>query len=253
MIKHSFLIYTHHRRFGNLAQTLMCLLANDAGVLKESEVVVVSQRGRPDQIRLAGLEFRTVDLGDAVFNKPAMVNRSVREAAGDRIVMLDGDRVLPAGYFGRVLGGLRPGDVVTTRPLFRLARPHSTPELLDGSVEKTPDHRDPGLEPGKKNLFSGNTVMFRTDFLAVGGMDESYVNYGCADLDMSTACVRAGLRAVYREDEEWHLWHPFDLPKERFVAVNALSAVRYCQKWGRPVPEFFRRALADRPDLCMMT
>jgi GT2 family glycosyltransferase len=245
----SFLIYTHARRLYNLTQTFHFLQAHEGDLLNRCEMILVCQ----DRMQFASdLPIRVVTLNDAVFNKPRMVNRSVREATKSRIVMLDGDRILPPHYFTRTLARLERGEIVTTRPLYRLARTYSNFEIEEGRVERIRDWRDPDLVPGKKNAFSGNTTMWRDDFLAMGGMDETYVNYGCADLDASTAAARNGLKITYTDDEELHLWHPFDMPQERFQAINAHSAVKYCLKWGRPVPDFFLGLLRDRPHHCLM-
>lgn len=249
MPKYSFILYTHSKRLTNLKQAIYFLRRNDPVALAEGEVLVVCQ----DTMRADPNEpIRVVCLQEKAFNKPKMVNRSVREAKGDVVVMLDGDRILPPGYFGRVLPELGRGEVVTTRPLYRLTRPHTNIEIETDRVERVHDWREPGLEPGKKNAFSGNTVMWRQDFLDMGGMDESYVNYGAADLDASTTCLSRGMRITYRNDDELHLWHTFDVPQGKFKAINAHSVVKYCQKWGRPVPEFFRNILREQTHHCPM-
>ena len=59
----------------------------------------------------------------------------------------------------------------------------------------------------KKNLFSGNTIFYKQDYLDCGGMDESFVGYGFADNDMNLNVISKGYKAVWLNDLEIHLNH----------------------------------------------
>lgn len=255
-MKYSFLIYTHAKRFSNLYATLDCLCKRERSLFIDegSELLIISQNRLQSVINPVTPNIRVVELNLPVFNKAKMVNTSVNMAKGEIVVMLDGDRILPKGYFSDNLRSIKHGEIITTLNLYRLKQNYTSAQLLDASTvfDKVPDFRHVENIPGKKNAFSGNTIMYKNDFLSVGGMDETYENYGCTDLDMSVTCLKAGMNIIYKEDEELHLWHSFDMPKNKFLIINCKSVLKYCTKWNQPVPPFFLEILKDKNNMIMM-
>jgi hypothetical protein len=238
MTEISFLIFCDSSRVDNLHQVLRFLARREKSLIGRAEFVVICQ----DQIDPAPLPLpvRIVNLRLPEFNKPVMVNAAVREASADVIVILDGDRILPEGYFADALGRHRPGLIQCPERLYKLDKSYSDAEIESGLVVKNEDFRTVEAVPGRKNAFSGMAIMGRGDFLAVGGMDESMVNYGCSDTDFTMTCLRYGLEIVYSEDDELHLWHRVNMSYEKFFLINLKSVCRFCRKWDKPVPAMFR-------------
>ncbi len=210
-----------------------------------SQVLVVVQ----DSMHLSfrNPNIRVLNLNMPYFSKAKMVNRSVEAADRRLLIMLDGDRILPSNYFTNQLRSHHPGQIITTRRLYKLARLYDIASIERGDVIKHEDFRDPANTPGKKNLFSGNVIMTKDDFLRAGGMDEAYTNYGCADLDFSMQVEKVGLTPVYTEDEELHLWHKVDMTQRAFELVNCKSVLQFCRKWGQPLPLFFENMIKNIP------
>lgn len=254
MIKYSFLIYTHARRSNNLYITLDYLFKQTRSLFTDysAELIVVSQDRLQSLFNSKNNHIRVVELNTETFNKAKMVNRSVQEAQGEIIIMLDGDRLLPPTYFIDNLKTIQRGEIITTLPLYRLNKTYTLFELQNNQLEKTPDYRHKENIPGRKNAFSGNTIMYKSDFWLAGGMDETYQNYGCTDLDFTKTCLTAGLNIIYRNDEELHLQHSFDMPKSKFLIINCKSVLKYCNKWNEPIPPFFLNILKDKQNMVMM-
>lgn len=236
MPKYSFNIYCHLPRVEELRQTLRFLVARDPVVL-ESEVIVVAHGF--DRFEFPGLTVRVLPVAGTEFNKPVMVNAGVAASAGEVVVLLDGDRILPPGYFARTLPLVAADEFVTPRRLYRLRRRYTDAEIAAAAVERDEDFRLPEVVPGRKNAFSGHVAFHRSAFEAAGGMDESFANYGCSDTDFTIRVQRAGMRITYTEDEELHLWHPKGMTYTEFYLTNMRSAFRLACKWGLPVQDDF--------------
>jgi predicted glycosyltransferase involved in capsule biosynthesis len=223
---------------------------------KSTELIVVSQDRLQSVFNNSkNINIRVVELHLPIFNKAKMVNKSVKEAYGEIIIMLDGDRLFPDDYFTNVFATIKKGEIVTTLPLYKLSKNYTATELATipfEKLEKITDFRCEENIPGKKNAFSGNTIMYKSDFWLAGGMDESYQNYGCTDLDFTKTCINAGLKIIYRTEVELHLMHSFDMPKSKFLIINCKSVLKYCRKWTEPIPPFFLNILKDKQNMVMM-
>jgi predicted glycosyltransferase involved in capsule biosynthesis len=219
-----------------LTQSVNALLVREKNIINESEFLVFSQDKVVVHIA-PGNNIELINLNMPVFNKSKIVNESVRRASSNKIIMLDGDRILPVGYFTEQLNKINRREIVTTRYMVKHTTVCDTSDLESSPYRE--DHRDQSLTPGKKNLFSGNTTMYKDDFWELRGMDESFENYGCADLDFATRAVQSGMTCVFTDHTEHHLWHPLDMSQEAFEYYNVRSVLKYCRKWNKPVPKFF--------------
>lgn len=251
----SFVFYYHSTRTDNLGQTLRLLARREPDILPHSELVLVCQdRGdTPDHSFPA---VKHINLGREAYNKPLMNNLGVREASGDVIVLLDSDRVLPHGYFTRQVCSVQPRQCISTTELWKLKRPATDAEIDALSVPREPDYRTKTNEMHTKNMFSGNTVMRKADYLAAGGMDESFEGYGYNDTDFTQTMTKHGAVFVWTADLELHLHHPPGLQGRAMIESNVRNGIRYCNKWRlKPGPILARRAkdigidLADHVNL----
>lgn len=102
--------------------------------------------------------------------------------------------------------------------------------------------------------------MHRKDYLAVGGMDESFVSYGFADNDMVENCLSKGLKFIFRDELEIHLYHESfvmidgeRVPRSRFRAYTLLNGLKFCRKWKKPLTgpllELLKVVREDQSDL----
>lgn len=244
----SFVIIYCPERLSNLIQMLRLLARRNSGLLDE-QVVLVSDTSHPP-IDHPFRNCRYVDLHLDTYWKPRMTNEGVKQATNDVIALLDCDRVLPVNYFADHLASISRGTILTTKYLFNLNRPCSDEEIE--STSTTPDHRSLDNTCRRKNLFAGNTLMFREDYWSMGGYDERYVGYGYADTDMTRTAMTSGYNIEYTEESEYHLhhdnyyrWRGVVVDKQVHWAIAAINALNYCLKWRLPFDDGVR-ALLDQ-------
>jgi len=178
-------------------------------------------------------------------------NRGAALAAGDTLLFLDGDSVLPPDHVAAHLGARRPGlamlgDVVrlpeaTSRALVPsdlattdLRRLAPIPELRRMSRR----HRKSVFQNfvrhrSKPRLAGGNFAVWRDDYSRVNGSDERFLGWGQEDDDLGLRLRGAGVRlsSIIDRTFTYHVWHPSDpsaTPRWR-DGVN----VRYFLRQGR--------------------
>lgn len=239
----SFVIYTHSFRLNNLKQTLRFLERREPQ-LAGSEIVLVFQDGcknPPDSARFA---IRTHSMKMDTYVKPKMCNVGVSLASHPIVAILDSDRILPHGYFLRNAKQLQAKEIVTTKSLRQCLAPATDEQIAEGKYEYVVEDRTLTNEVSHKNLFSGNTLLFKDDYLAMGGMDENFVGYGSADTDMTHTAMDYGCAAKYLDDIEIHLYHPRELIFQGNIladpyhgVIGLTNLLRYVKKRNIFCPE----------------
>ena len=247
-MKASFIIGFHTKRMDNLAQTLRFLRKNHSDVIKKCELIMVCQdmcykswpvvaKGEWAKDSLHNLELPCMQL-------PYVTNFGVNKATSDKIIILESDRILPAGYFESVIDQLEEGIQITTKNMLKLAKETSDEEIVSGIFESKEEHRSDTNEIGLRNMWSGNTAFMKSDFDKSGRMDEAYTGYGWADSDMTYTMENIGVKSIYRDELEYHLWHPSATygdgdQKQMFID----NGMRICKKWGKSQPDWFRNEI----------
>lgn len=227
----SFVFYFHSARSDNLRQTLRLLFERERAI---GEVLLVCN----DETQESFPRCRVLNMGMGEYCKPVMCNFGVRQARGEIVALLDSDRILPPAYFTKNYRNLAQGEFMSCRRMFNLVRPHTDEELESGSLEFEEETRAEGYELWRKNLFSGNTMFFRNDYLEAGGMDESFVGFGFADTDMTRNVISKGFAAKWVEANEMHLYHPKNVfevgvesGRERRMEMAMKNVCRFLRKW----------------------
>lgn len=230
------MIYFHSSRLDQLSQTVRFLERREPDLLA-GELVLVCQ-DTCARINTRFESYQHHDLRMSTYHKSYMCNFGVKIATHNCVAILDSDRILPHGYFTRNMNGLGSRQVVSTIPLYKLRQSYSDEQLEAGSLDIEPDFRSPTNEAWRKNLFCGNTLMRRDDYLSIGGMDENFVGYGFADHDMTRTVMSANFDIRYLQETELHLYHPQEivwlgghLDQSVFRIVSAINAIRYYTKW----------------------
>lgn len=238
----SFIICYHPHRYDNLAQTLRFLQKREPDI-DSYEFVFVSQTTNNPLPKISQ-RLVYIDMNLSGYNRQIMLNAGVFAASDSQVVLLDSDRILPHGYFQHVLSDLSPGQVASTRQLFKLRKAYDDSEIERNAVEVIPDHRHPSTVLRRKNLFAGNVAIWKSDYIKLGGMDTAYSGYGYADTDMTRRVERSDLEIVYREDPELHLYHEPSVVLGRHLFKDddvklmcAINGIRFCLKWGCIEPD----------------
>ncbi len=242
----SYLFYLSDRRQSVFAQQLRFLAKRED--LSDSEAVVI-WHGSLGQADLSSFKSNTIDcFKSEKYNKNIMVNRAVGLAKGEVLVIIDADRIMPEGYFKKTIKELTPGTATAPDKMIKLLSPVSDAQINNRQFTFRRDDRTRELTPFRKHLFSGNTVLFKEDYLATGGMDESYWGYGFNDLDFSKVWERKGFKIDWSPEEEIHLYHDRldQADEDEFHTQNTLNAYKFFKKWNEPLPDKFRYDLANR-------
>ena len=164
------------------------------------------------------------------FRAAQVRNRGARIAAGDYLLFLDGDCILPPGHLAAYADRRRPG-VAQLGYCARLPEATSA-VLVPGSLGGidlaaiVPDAERRLLRrrfrkawwhtllrhPSKPRLASGNFGVWRDDFARVNGFDERFVGWGQEDDDLGLRLRAAGVRLESILDRTFslHVWHPTD-------------------------------------------
>jgi hypothetical protein len=173
---------------------------------------------------------------------PFVTNFGVEKANSDKLIILESDRILKLGYFAHVINQLEEGIQITNKRMSRPKEALSDQTLCRNIFDHDEEYRDEKAEPGKRNMWSGNTAVMKSDYERVGGMDEFYKGYGWADCDMTLTMEAAGVQSVFLEEfGEIHLWHEAmtygEGDQKRMYVENGLH---FCKKWNCSLPVWFR-------------
>lgn len=231
----SFVIYFHSKRINNLNQTLKFL--HERENLTKSEIILICQDHTTEKI----MGIKPINLQLNSYHKTRMCNLGVRLAKNEVVALLDSDRILPTGYFEKIYSKIKFRDFFSTWKLYKLQKDYTDEEIRLGNIDKEKDFKCIKNTACRKNLFAGNTVFCKQNYLESGGMDESYEGYGFADTDMTRNIMVRKYNIIWQEDEELHLHHSkgANLEKQFYEFLpeisTAANALRYYKKWKLPI------------------
>jgi glycosyltransferase involved in cell wall biosynthesis len=217
------------------------VVADDGSTPDTAEVVAAFAARAPFPVRHAWQE----DLG---FRAAASRNRAFAAAAGDYLVMVDGDLVLHPAFLRDHQDAARPGRFVQGSRVL-LSRAATARALAEGRVRFGP------LSPGVRNRLnalrspllsrlashggtdvfrvrSANLACWRRDVLAVNGFDEDFVGWGREDSEFVARLQHAGLSRHHLKFAAigCHLWHPEAsrqaLPQNQRILEETLATRR---------------------------
>lgn len=254
----SFVIGFHTARLDNLLQTLRFLLKYHSEIVTKSEFLAVCQNTMAEapeaycrQLNdLVGnfVQHRLFDLKLPCMQVPTVTNFGMNQATADRVVLLDSDRILPPGYFCKVIEQLGPKRSITASRLRKLLGPVTDEQIISGELEFREEHRSKAHAMGMRNMWAGNTAIWRADFFEAGQMNPAYVGYGWYDNDMGQRMNRIGVKDIYLDYTELHLHHePLTYGEGDHDAMFIANGVYYCKTWRLPYPNWLREKMKQCP------
>lgn len=205
------------------------ILVADDGSSEETSDLIASWSGN------VGTKLKHVWQKDVGYRKARIVNETVRRAAGDHLIFVDGDSVphsqwtsdhMRASDGRRVLCGRRvklgpriskalnreqvlEGELESlTGPVFKSAMEGDTKRFMLGL--RLPPRLARCFHPRPRKLMGVNFSLPKEAYAAVNGYDEDWTVYGHEDRDLELRLLRSGVpfypllnRAVV-----YHLYHP---------------------------------------------
>ncbi len=228
----SFIFYLHSSRIQNLLQVIRFLEKRESN-LYGSEILLIIQ----DELNLnipSNFTINKIELNSSTYNKPKMCNLGVKNSKYDIIALLDSDRILPNNYFFDTCKSIQKGSFITTKYIKCLSKNYEDFDIEKELFKHSIEEKSTKNENRKKNMFSGNTVFYKEDYLTSGGMDENYIGYGFADTDMTKNVENYNL--IYKKLCEIHLYHEkyiiYNNEKEKlFNIFTIINALYYFKKW----------------------
>ena len=171
----------------------------------------------------------------APFNKAKAINKAVKNARGDVLIIVDADIICSPQSLFRAVKMLKntpwviPYTTVldltrkSTRVLLQTEANWPLPVKLDATPRKT----------GKILPVGGINVLMRECFQSAGGFDERFQGWGGED-DAFAAAMNTFCGHFARIDQGiYHLWHPRSNPSNHAnYKSNLKLAARYCKAQG---------------------
>jgi GT2 family glycosyltransferase len=249
----SIVVVTHD----NLVFTRLCLqsvLANTEG--EGFELIVVdngSNDGTPVYLtRLAERDARVrVLLNGANMGFAPACNQGLALAAGDHLVLLNNDTMVPPGWLGGLRGHLADTRVGFVGPVTnRIGNEaeidcdyRSWGEFLEFARRRAREHAGEWLKIGTPAMFC--LAMRRQTFLRLGPLDESYEIGMLEDDDYAERAKRAGYELRCADDVLVHHFGEASfgqlVPSGEYARILEANRHRYAEKWGHPWRPYGRR------------
>ena len=243
--------------YNELVFTRLCLetlLANTE--YPSYDVIVVdnaSDDGTPDYVTEVAARFPHVSLlvNDRNLGFAPAVNRALRAAGGDVLVLLNNDTVIPPGWLTRLVDHLRDRAVglvgATTNRMVTAAEiecDYTTyGEFLDFAAERAAEHRFRVFEIDMAAMFC--LALRRDVFERLGPLDESFEVGLLEDDDYSHRARLAGYRVRCAEDVFVHHFGEGSFGRlfedGEYSRLLETNRRRFEHKWKREWQPYARR------------
>lgn len=240
----SFIVRLHSKRLDNLHQTLRFLEMWHKKVISQSQLILVCHDS-VDRVSNAFERYDHINLNLTYMKNSKQTNIGVQTALAEKIVLLDGDRISPPGYYEKTLSQIERGKQISIKTIKNIERNAEDEEIESENYPYFEEERSLTHQAGQRCIWSGNTVFMKSDFYQAGMMDESYEGYGFEDQDMGLNMEKSGVVSILVPEHEIHLWHErktYGDGDHKKMFIN--NGLRFCKKWNLPLPNFLREEIA---------
>lgn len=231
----SFIIRYHTRRLDNLIQTLRFLNLWHKSVIEQSEVILLCQ-DRCGKIKTEFKETHNFNMNLPEMMMSHQLNFGINKSQSEKIVLLDSDRILPQNYFANALQQLQNKTMISCKRMIRITKMVSDEDIINNDFPYYEELRTDNISL-TRNVFSGNVIFNKKDFLEFGGADENYIGYGWEDHDLTESMKSIGVHSIFRDEIEIHLHHElFSYGSYDQKKLFIKNGIRYCKKWKKHYP-----------------
>lgn len=213
---------------GQTVPPLEILIADDGSADDTPARIAALAQGSP-------VPVRHVRQDDEGFRLARIRNLAAQQARGDYLIFLDGDCITLPRWVEKHVQWAEPGWFTVGRRCFLYETPTRAILTWSWRINAWPRailfafavfggatrpfqliplnfaearRKNRPTEPNKAQTC--NFGVWRSDFLALGGFEEGYADYGLEDTDFVIRLFRYGARRITLEHAEpvLHLWHP---------------------------------------------
>jgi GT2 family glycosyltransferase len=247
--------------YNNLLFTRMCLaalLVNTDWV--NFEVIVVDNgsqdgtRAYLDELSRRNPQVRVIP-NDANRGFAAANNQGLAAAAGDVLVLLNNDTIVPPGWLGGMIGHLRDEGAGCVGPVTNRIGNEAEIEtdyrtygqMLGFAARRREEHRGGAFDIPTPCMFC--LAMRRGAYERVGPLDERFEVGMLEDDDYALRMRAAGYRLVCAEDVFVHHFGQASFgalfASGEYGALIEANRARFERKWGMPCRPYARRPAAE--------
>ncbi len=249
----SIVVVTHD----NIAFTRLCLHSVLANRDADDFELIVVDNGSNDGTaaylaRLAEMDARVrVLLNGSNMGFAPACNQGLALAAGDHLVLLNNDTLVPPGWLDGLRRHLAEPQVGFVGPVTnRIGNEaeidtdyRTWGEYLETAGRRAVDHAGQWLEIGTPAMFC--LAMRRQTYLRLGPLDEGYEIGLLEDDDYAERARRAGYQLRCADDVLVHHFGEASfghlVSSGEHARILAANQQRYAEKWGRPWQPYGRR------------
>ena len=175
------------------------------------------------------------------------LNEGIERANFDKILYLDGDRIINQKFLSEVKN-VKDKEFVVPKNLYTLNATLTTDEIRKLRNDQTfveklmwKDFREmsnPDKSFCKKNPMSGCVGFTKKTYLRTGGFDPMFVGYGYPDIDYFRKTYNLGCKFRSVDCAELHLYHSYFPLTIDIVKLHGFwNGIKYCEKWGLEIPK----------------
>lgn len=155
--------------------------------------------------------FFDVIIGDheGEFSRSAARNAGVEGSTSDISVIIDADNYIPIEQINQAIRHAGRKDcLVKPFNTFGYLTEQSTLLFYDLFVDPINDFSPTYIDPPQKDFTGGAYVMKKSLWQSLGGMDEEFIGWGAEDDAFHLLCKNSGIRTMYVDGYDYHLYHP---------------------------------------------
>lgn len=189
---------------------------------------------------LPGFRTITVERKHKYFYKKELIDTAFNAAKKNVVLIIDCDRLLDKEFIYQA-ATINKNQCIFCKSIHNLTSQNNNHKLytdqLDSvaTIENRVEFRDGTIEPAKTPT-SGAFALHKSDYLRKPTWNSDFIGWGFNDTDLYTHLYFNGIEFISTNHTEVHLYHQYEIPKIKLLAMNAWNGIKYYRKWNLPIP-----------------